>query len=236
MAIKNIWNDVYKHSIILGSVFNEYQVPSTIASPQCALVTQSCPTLCGLMDCSPPSSSVHGTLQARILEWVAMPFCRGSSQPRHWTQVSCIGRWILYRLSHQRRSHNTALKLENTKHWSVLKAMTYKSHSMRSNHAWLFVTHGLYSPWNSPGQNTGSGSHSLLQRIFPAQGSNPGVPHCRWILYQLSHKGSTFNEKLHIKWVFRSGKYQVTGKCTFSIPYPQVLRLWIQPTADWKYY
>ena len=50
--------------------------------------------------------------------------------------------------------------------------------------------HGLYRPWNSPGQNTGVGSVSLLQGIFPAQGSNPGLPHCRQILYQLSHKGS----------------------------------------------
>ena len=50
--------------------------------------------------------------------------------------------------------------------------------------------HGLYSPWNSLGQNTGVGSFSLLQGIFPIQGSSPGVPHCRQILYQLSHKGS----------------------------------------------
>ena len=50
--------------------------------------------------------------------------------------------------------------------------------------------HGLYSPWNSPGQNTGMGSLSLLGGIFPSQGSNPGLPHCRQILYQLSHKGS----------------------------------------------
>ena len=49
----------------------------------------------------------------------------------------------------------------------------------------LFAT-----PWNSPGQNTGVGSRSLLQGIFPTQGSNPGLPHCRRILYQLSHKGS----------------------------------------------
>ena len=48
---------------------------------------------------------------------------------------------------------------------------------------------GLYSPWNSPGQNTEVGSLSLLQGIFPTQGSNPGPPHCRQILYQLSHKG-----------------------------------------------
>ena len=50
--------------------------------------------------------------------------------------------------------------------------------------------HGLYSPWKSPGQNTGVGSFSLLQGIFPTQGLNPGLPHCRRILYQLSHKGS----------------------------------------------
>ena len=47
--------------------------------------------------------------------------------------------------------------------------------------------HGLYSPWNSPGQNTGVGSLSLLQ-IFPTQGSNSGLPYCRRILYQQSHK------------------------------------------------
>ena len=47
-----------------------------------------------------------------------------------------------------------------------------------------------YTPWNSPGQNTGVGSLSLLQEIFPTQGSNPSLPDCRWILYQLSRKGS----------------------------------------------
>ena len=50
--------------------------------------------------------------------------------------------------------------------------------------------HWLYSPWNSPGQNTGMGSLSLLQGIFPTQGSNSDLPQCRRILYQLSHKKS----------------------------------------------
>ena len=55
-----------------------------------------------------------------------------------------------------------------------------------------FQPHGLYiySPWNSPGQNTGVGSLSLLHGIFPTQGSKPGLLHSGWILYQLSHKGS----------------------------------------------
>ena len=54
----------------------------------------------------------------------------------------------------------------------------------------FFRPHGLYSPWTPPGQNTGVGSLSLLQGIFPMQGSNPGLPHCSQILYELSHKGS----------------------------------------------
>ena len=53
------------------------------------LVTQSCLTLCDPMDCSSPGSSVHGILQARILEWVAYPFSRRSSQPKNQTGVSC---------------------------------------------------------------------------------------------------------------------------------------------------
>ena len=54
------------------------------------LVTQSCPTLCDPTDCSPPGSSVYGILQARILQWIAIPFSRGSSQSRDRTQVSCV--------------------------------------------------------------------------------------------------------------------------------------------------
>ena len=54
--------------------------------------------------------------------------------------------------------------------------------------------HRLYSPWNSPGQNTGVSSHFLLQGIFPTQGSNPGLLHWRQILYQMSHQGSPSNE------------------------------------------
>ena len=54
------------------------------------------------------------------------------------------------------------------------------------------LPHGPYSPWNSPGQNIGVDSFSLLQGIFPNQESNPGVLHWRWILYQLSHQGSPY--------------------------------------------
>ena len=64
------------------------------------LVAQLCLTLCDLIDCSLPGSSVHGILQERKLEWVAIPFYRGSSRPRNRTRVSCMCRQILYHLSH----------------------------------------------------------------------------------------------------------------------------------------
>ena len=57
--------------------------------------------------------------------------------------------------------------------------------------------YGLYSPWNSPGQNTGVGSLSLLQGVFPTQELNWGLLHCRWILYQLSYQGSPNLKKKH---------------------------------------
>ena len=64
---------------------------SVFASPAAAAQSlQSCPTLCDPMDFSPAGSSVHGISQARVLEWVAIYFSRGSSQPRDPTQVSCI--------------------------------------------------------------------------------------------------------------------------------------------------
>ena len=64
--------------------------------------------------------------------------------------------------------------------WS--ESLSIVSDSLRS--------HGLYSPWNSLGQSTGVGSLSLLRGIFPTHGLNPGLPHWRWIVYQLNHKGS----------------------------------------------
>ena len=66
--------------------------------------------------------------------------------------------------------------------WLLTESRSVVSDSLRP--------HGLYSPWNSPGQNTGVSSRSLLQGIFPTQGSNQGLLHCRQILYKLSYQGS----------------------------------------------
>ena len=83
-------------SLSLCSVFTPlgtsslWQLLETYWSFKVSEVAQSCPTLCDPMDCSPPGFSVHGILQARILEWVASSFSRGSSRPRDQTQVSHI--------------------------------------------------------------------------------------------------------------------------------------------------
>ena len=91
-------------------------------------------------DGSPPGSSVHGILQARILEWVAMTFSRESSWPRDWTRVS-------------------------------------------------YIAGQFFTIWarEAPKDTFTLGCHSLLQVIFPTQGSNLGLLHCRQILYHLSH-------------------------------------------------
>jgi len=75
--------------------------------------------------------------------------------------------------------------------------------------------HGLYSPWNSPGQITDVGSLSLLQGIFPTQKSNPGPPHCRQILFQLSHKGSPRILEL-VAYPFSSGSSQPRNRTGVS--------------------
>ena len=76
----------------------------------CCSVAKSCPTLCDPMDCSQSGSSVHGIFHEKILEWLAVSFSRGSSQPRHQTWVSCIGRSVL-------------------NHWAIREAAVHRLHS-----------------------------------------------------------------------------------------------------------
>ena len=83
-------------------------------------------------------------------------------------------------------------------HWNSLLKYENESSSVVSD---SLRPHGLYSPWNSPGQNTGVGNLSLLQGIFPTQRSNPGLPHYRWILYQLRLQGSPILLNLSLIWL-----------------------------------
>jgi len=134
------------------------------------LVPQSCPSLWNPVDCSPPGFSVHGDflgmntgVGCHALLWVI--FTTQGSNPG---LPHC--RPIFYHLSHQGSREQYEVKWKR---------------SVLSDSLW---PHGLVSPWNFPGQNTGEGSLSLLQGISPTQGLNPVIPHCRWILYRLNHQ------------------------------------------------
>ena len=94
---------MYK-DVLCSIIYNNQKGEQTEGLIIIALVAQSCLTLCDPMDGSPPGSSVHGILQARILKWVASPSSRGSSQPRGQSCVSCIswiGRRVLYHECHK---------------------------------------------------------------------------------------------------------------------------------------
>ena len=73
----------------------------------------------------------------------------------------------------------------------------------------------LLSPWDFPGKNTGVGCHFLLQEIFPTQGSNPGLPHCRQTLYHLSHQGSPVGYKINVQTLLYF--YKLTRRSNQSI-------------------
>ena len=99
----------------------------------CVLVTQSYPTLCISMDCSPPGSPVHGILQARILEWVAIPFFRGYSWPRDQTQVSytagrCLTVWATRKTYVQNRISNVFI-LPTNLGWTLNRSKMAKYQS-----------------------------------------------------------------------------------------------------------
>ena len=108
---------------------------------------QSCPTLWDAMDCSPPGSSVHGILQARILEWVAMPSSRGSSWPRNRTCVSCIAGGFfthLSRLGSQFQSVSVSLPPPFFQVTWLLKESGGLSHrSLHTLDCWCFTGHHL---------------------------------------------------------------------------------------------
>ena len=183
-------------------------------------VAKSCPTLCNPMDCSPPGSSVPGTLLARILECVAIPSSRRDlpnpgikiatpvfpalqvdSLPTEppgrplsnfqFERQICILFWILPSFS--KNNFKTVLKQNDINSFKVksqhskLNYVLCESHSVVTDSLWI----SRQEYWSG---------HSLLQGIFLIQGLNPGLLHCRQILYPLSHQASSimFYSKIKI--------------------------------------
>ena len=154
------------------------------------LVTQLCPTLCDSVDSSPPVSSVHGILQARILEWVAMPFSRGSSQPEDQTQVSCIaGRfftiWAIREALHIGSCIKSLVILDSTHMCKSEK---------RAVNLYLYLRVILKSYWKAPCSSVQFDSVSLSCPTLwdPMDCNTSGFP----VYHQLPEPAQT-----HVHWV-----------------------------------
>ena len=135
------------------------------------------------------SISLRGTATIVVTHWssVHMDWLNTHTQLQSSTITTCQRVGVLWVKTLGLQVSKTITQLDQTIRKVETSVSFSESGSVISDSLW---PHGIYSPWNSPGQNTGVGSLSLLQHIFPTQGSNPGLPHCRRILYQLSYQGS----------------------------------------------
>ena len=163
------------------------------------------------MDCSPPGSSIHGIPQARILEWVVMPFSIGSSQPRDWTQVSHIaGRFFTIWVTGEAQTQ--ARLWINRVQTSPILCLAAQS----------YLTFGDPMDCSPPG----SSIHWIIQarilvwvavpfsrEIFLTQRLNPGLQHCRQILYCQSHQGSS---SFSMKFIFKILSLLIEKKLTVT--------------------
>ena len=125
------------------------------AAAAAAKSLQSCPTLCDLIDSSPPGSSVPGILQARILEWVAIFFSRGSSWPRDHIYVSCMGKWHLY-------------------HWDIWETPIGKWMPINGNKRWWELRECVcprLQPLQSPTNSEAVNVTTWISAVFPAMPS-----------------------------------------------------------------
>ena len=131
----------------------------------CVLSCFSHVRLCDTMDCSLPGPSVHGISQTRILEWVAMPSSRGSSQPRDQTHISC-GSCVAGGFFTPEPPERKKVGVKLLSHVQLFAT------------PWMVAYQAPLSMGFSR-QEYWSGCHFLLQVIFPTQGSNLGLLHCR---------------------------------------------------------
>ena len=126
------------------------------------------------------------------------------------------------------------LKNNNSSQYSLMTYMGKSGSEICTVVSSSWRLQGLCGPWDSPGQDTGVGSLSLLQGIFPTQGSNPGPPHCRWILSWLSHEGSP----RRLEWIaypFSRGSSQPRDWTRVSFIADRFFTNWaIRETHMWK--
>ena len=147
------------------------------------------------MDCSPPGSSVHGTLQARILEWVGIRFSGESSRPRDWAQVSCIAGlfFTIWAILYQLRASLVGQLLKNllavreTWIWSWVGKIPWRRERLSTPVFWPGEFHGWYRPWGCKESDT----TKWFSRHFTYWLSHKGSPSIlEWVAYLISSRSS----------------------------------------------
>ena len=185
-------------SRFISTIFLDSLYMHCVYACVCAHLLQSRWTLCNLMDCGLLGSSVHGILQARILECIAMPSSKGSSWPRNWTRisyVSCIGRWVLYHWSHQE-----ALYMPSVQFSSVAQSCPTLCNPTNSSTPGLPVHHQLP-------ESTQTHVHQVGDAIQPSHPlSSPSLP----ALNLSQHQGLS-------QWV--SSSHQLAKVLEFQLDY-----------------
>jgi len=154
----------------------------------CVLVAQSCLTLCNPVDYSPPGSSVRGIFQARILEWVAISFSRGSSQPRTQTQVSCIaGRFFtLWATGEATKIHSVKFSSATQSCPTLYDPMNHSTPGLPVHHQLpeFTQTHvhqvgdaisSSVVPFSSCPQSLPASGSFTMSQLFPSGGQSIGV-------------------------------------------------------------
>ena len=155
-------------------------------------VTQVCPTLCNPMEYNPPGPSILGILQARILEWVASPFCRGSSQPRDWTQVSCIaGRFFTVWAT--RKSNSILFNSNRILSYSSPDAILKNSTRWQDGARWerTAMVLNLCRPGNHLPNSSLRVSDSLVCSAAPKSAFLPSSQVIRMCWKDITHVGNT---------------------------------------------
>ena len=140
----------------------------------------SCVWLCDPMDCSPPGTSIHGDSPGKNIGVDCHALLQGIFPTQGLNPGLPHCRQLLYHLSHQGSPSDDCRPLLYSVTQSCLTLCNAMGYSLPGS-----SVHG-----DSPGKYTDVGCHAILQAIYPTQGLNPGLPHCRWFLYHLSHQGS----------------------------------------------
>ena len=165
----------------------------------CVLVTQLSPTLWNSMDCSQPGSSVHGVLLARIFEWVAMPFSRGSSWPRDPTRVSCVAAGC-FTFWATREVHSFYTNRQNclTDKWQIFCSSRETQLMLQEDATYSFynrsvahtITHayqsqGHWHPWSTTRRHSDSRTYLHIAWLAPA--AQPPPPHSNPHTHPITH-------------------------------------------------